>query len=418
VTPARPWVHSPAMGRLALTLSIAVAAFAVTAIGLPPAAVAGSLASPVAKVVPVPPGFVGIDADAPLFEPTAPLNPDRQLDEMVANGVESVRVAFDWAAAQPYESWADVPADQQGQFTNVGGEPMDFSATDQVVGLAAQRGLTVLPTVLYTPGWDAKTNRDGLATPAKTAPYATYLSALVHRYGPHGTYWALHPGIPRLSVRMWQIWNEPNLSYYWPQPFASSYVALLRAAHGAIKSADPGAQVVLGALTNFAWRSIGQIYRISGARHLFDIVAANGFSKTPSNVILFLRLMRNALIHLGDGHKPLLATEVSWPSAQGKSPQHYDFNTTEAGQARNIAALLPMLGSQRTQLRLVGFYYYTWVGAETPHAPAFSFAGLLALRGNRLVAKPALAAYRAGALALEQCRQKAAVATRCAKPAS
>jgi len=404
------------MGRLGLPLSILVVALASAAFGAP-AALAGSSASQPPAIAPVPPGFVGVDADGPLFDPTAHLNLDRQLDQMVANGVESVRVAFNWAAAQPYASWADVPDDQVSQFTDVGGVPTSFAATDQLVGLAAQRGLTLLPTVLYAPGWDAKNNPHGLDTPARTGPYANFLTALVDRYGPRGTYWASHPGIPRLAIRSWQIWNEPNLTYYWPQPFAGSYVALLAAAHAAIKRADPGAKVVLGALTNFAWTSIGQIYRIHGARNLFDVVAVNGFTKTPSNVIVYLRIMRNALIHLGDGHKPLLATEVSWPSAQGKSPQHYDFNTTEAGQARNIAAVLPMLGSERTQLGLIGFYYYTWVGDEAPAAPAFSFAGLLGLKHGTLVAKPALSAFRTGALALEQCRQKGAVATRCAKPA-
>jgi hypothetical protein len=404
------------MGRLGRPRSILVVALACACFGAP-AALAASSASPVPAIAPVPPGFVGVDADGPLFDPAAHLNLDRQLDQMVANGVQSVRVAFNWAAAQPYASWADVPDDQVSQFTSVGGVPTSFTATDQLVGLAAQRGLTLLPTVLYAPGWDAKTNRHGLDTPATTGPYANFLTALVRRYGPHGTYWGLHPGLPRLPIRWWQIWNEPNLSYYWPQPFASSYVALLRAAHAAIKSADPGAKVVLGALTNFAWKSIGEIYRVRGARNLFDIVAVNGFTKTPSNVTVYLRIMRNALIHLGDADKPLLATEVSWPSAQGKSPQHYDFNTTEAGQARNIAAVLPMLGAERTQLGLIGFYYYTWVGDEAPRAPAFSFAGLLGLQRGTLVAKPALSAFRTGALALEQCRQKAAVATRCAKPA-
>lgn len=412
-------LHSPRMGRPGLLLSIVVvvAAVAGAALGLPLPALAGSPAPKVQTVTPVPPGFVGVDADGPLFDPAAHLNLDRQLDQMVADGVESVRTAFSWAAAQPYASWADVPADQTSEFTDVGGLPTDFTATDQLVGAAAQRGLTLLPTILYSPAWDAKTNRHGLATPRSPAPYANFLTALVRRYGPRGSYWSSHPGIPRLAVRTWQIWNEPNLAFYWPQPFAPSYVTLLRAAHGAIKRADPGAKVVLGALTNFAWKSIGQIYRLRGARNLFDIVAVNGFTKTPSNVIVYLRIMRNALIHLGDGHKPLLATEVSWPSAQGKSPQHFDFNTTETGQARNIAAVLPMLGSMRTQLGLIGFYYYTWVGDETPHAMAFAFAGLWGLKRGVLVAKPALSAFRQGALTLERCRQKAAVATRCAKPA-
>jgi hypothetical protein len=212
---------------------------------------------------------------------------------------------------------------------------------------------------------------------------------------------------------MWQIWNEPNISYYWPQPFAHTYVPLLRLADQAIKHADPGAKVVLGALTNFAWRSLGQVYAIPGARSLFDVVAINGFTKQPANVILYMQFMRRAMSHEHDGQKPLLATEVSWPSAQGKTNQRFDFNTTQAGQAHDIAALLPLIGADRVALHLIGFYYYTWVGVEKRRAGAFSFSGLTRLAGDQVVAKPALSAFSTGALALEHCRAKGANADNC-----
>ena len=64
---------------------------------------------------------------------------------------------------------------------------------------------------------------------------------------------------------MWQIWNEPNISAYWRQPFAKGYVPLLRITRQAIKQADPRAKIVLGALTNLAWHSIGQIYSGEGS---------------------------------------------------------------------------------------------------------------------------------------------------------
>jgi hypothetical protein len=392
---------------LALTLAVAVAT-ATVATGAP--------AGPAPTGTPVPRGFVGVDVDGPLFTAGDHVDVARQLDLMVASGVESVRVAFNWAAAQPYRSWADVPTAQASSFQSGSNNvPTSFNASDQIVGLAAQRGLVVLPTILYAPQWDAGENHDGgLPPPARTGPYADYLTALVDRYGRYGTYWASHPSVPRLPVRTWQIWNEPNLSAYWPQPFARSYVALLRAAHGAIKRADPGAQIVLGALTNAAWKYLGQIYRISGARGLFDVIAVNGFTSTPANVILYLELVRRAARHEGDGHKPLLATELSWPSALGRSPQHFDWSTTEAGQARNIAQLLPMLAANRKQLGLLGFDYFTWIGEEHRRAPAFNFAGLVRYQlGGRIIAKPALAAFRRAALAIEGCRRKGAVAGRC-----
>jgi hypothetical protein len=362
----------------------------------------------------VPAGFVGVDVDGPVFGSDDTIDFDRQVGTMVANGVQSIRVAFNWAAAEPYASWSKVPTADRDEYSNVDGKPFLFTQTDQIVGAAAQHDVTVLPTVIFTPSWDARNNKQGpINTPMRTGPYGEYLTALIGRYGPHGSFWKANPQIRRLPIRSWQIWNEENLGYYWPQPFASGYVGLLRTAHAAIRKADPGAKVVLGALTNLAWKSIGQIYRIGGARSLFDVAAVNGFTKLPADVILYLRFTRNAMIHFDDGHKPLLATEVSWPSAQGKSRQKFDFDTTEAGQARNIAALLPMIGASYESLRLAGFYYYTWMGDEGDKSLAFNFAGLLRFHDNKVTVKPALEAFRQGALALEHCKRKGSLASSC-----
>jgi hypothetical protein len=362
----------------------------------------------------VPAGFVGVDVDGPVFGQNDTIDLDRQVGTMVANGVESVRVAFNWAAAEPYASWSKVPTMDRDEYTNVDGKPFLFTQTDAVVGAAAAHDVTVLPTVLYTPSWDARDNKRGpINTPRRTGPYGGYLTALIGRYGPHGSFWKANPQIHRLPIRSWQIWNEENLTYYWPQPFASSYVGLLRTAHAAIRKADPGAKVVLGALTNLAWKSIGQIYKIGGARNLFDVASINGFTKLPADVILYMRFMRDAMIHFNDGRKPLLATEISWPSAQGKSHQKFDFDTTEAGQARDIAALLPMIGANYKSLRLAGFYYYTWMGDESDRSLAFNFAGLLRFDDNKVTIKPALGAFRRAALALEHCKRKGSLASSC-----
>jgi hypothetical protein len=366
----------------------------------------------------VPATFVGVDVDGPMLSPSSGLDLSEEFATMVANGIGTVRLAFNWAAAQPYRSWAEVPTADQSQFKRTGNVPTNFTQTDQLVGLAARHGMTVLPTILYAPRWDAIRHRHRLAFPAVTAPFAGYVTALVGRYGPLGSYWSANPGIPRMPIRDWQIWNEENLSRYWRQPFVSSYVALLRAAHRAIRRADPGAKVVLGALTNSAWIPLRQIYKVRGARHLFDLVSVNAFTKQPANVIRYLRLVRGVMDRFNDRKKPLIATEVSWPSAQGKTKVHFDWDTTEAGQARNISQVLPMLSADRRQLGLHSFYYYTWIGREWPGAPDFNFAGLERLTSSGAVfAKPALAAFRSAALALEHCRRSSSDARRCAQPA-
>lgn len=396
--------HAPtARGRLMLMLALVTLLVGATvqparaSSGAGPRATSSSKKTP--KVQPVPTGFIGMNLDGPFLNPA--INLSRSFDTMVSSGVESVRVAFDWSAAQPVQAG-----------------PIDFRQTDQIVGLAAQRGLTVLPVVIYTPGWDAAPHVPGtLASPADDAPYAAYVRALVQRYGPRGSYWGQHPGTRRLPIRLWQIWNEPNFLYDWSfQPFAPTYVKLLHAAHAAIKQADPGAKVVLAGMPNMAWKYLAQIYAVKGARNDFEVVTAHPYTQQPSNVIEFLALMRNVMDRHGDAGKPLLATETGWNSTGGRANDDYCCQTTQRGQARNAQALLPLLAAHRRQLNLSGFYYYTWVSQEFTGAPSFNFAGLLDFTPSRLITKPVFYSFRRGALALERCRQKSKLATRCLKP--
>ena len=116
----------------------------------------------------MPRGWLGAQADGPLTELGNPFG--SEYDLMRSSGVEAVRTAFDWRAAQP---------DENG--------PIDFAPMDAVVAAAAQRGLPVLPVVHRTPSWAAAHPSKGAAsTPQGTAAYTQFLTALVGRYGPNG----------------------------------------------------------------------------------------------------------------------------------------------------------------------------------------------------------------------------------------
>jgi hypothetical protein len=375
------------------------------------------IAAPAPAGARVPQGFVGMMADGPLLSPT--INLPHQLDQMVASGVENLRLAFNWAAMQPYQSVAQVPATNHSSYTDVGGVPTYFAETDRVIGLAAQRHLPVLPVALYTPSWAAKDPGTFGSPPASDATYAAFAAALVQRYGPHGTFWSAHRSIPRLPIRTWQIWNEPDLPQYWSeQPFYKSYVALLRAARTAIKRVDPGATIVLAGMPDFVWKYLAGIYAVPGARSLFDIVAVHPYTALTFGVIVFLQKVRDVMNRNGDKRKPILATEVSWPSSLGQMPKAdlFGFETTASGQAAKLRTLLPLLARHRAALGLLGFYYYTWLGYEyTGDTTSFDYAGLFRMRSNRLVAKPAFAAFSKAALALESCKRKSSVANRCAQ---
>ncbi len=109
---------------------------------------------------------------------------------MVADGVESLRFEIDWATIQPYRTWSDVPARALGSSPTSTVCRSNLRALDQLVGLAAQRGLSLRPIVIDAPNWDAG-GPAGLAAPPRcdSAPYGTFLTALVHRYGPRGSFW-------------------------------------------------------------------------------------------------------------------------------------------------------------------------------------------------------------------------------------
>ncbi|MDQ2897825.1 MAG: hypothetical protein M3Y09_19695, partial [Actinomycetota bacterium] len=345
-------------------------------------------------------GFVGMNVDGPLLDAGINLTP--VFARMESTGVEAVRTTFNWAAAQP-----------------VPGGPIDFTRTDALVGAAAARGMTVLPVIIYVPSWDAAPHDPGtLANPVDDAPYAAFSAALVHRYGPQGSYWSEHPGTRRLPIRRWQIWNEPNFNYYWRQPFAATYVRLLAAAHAAIHAADPGAKIVLAGFPDLAWKLLDTIYSVPGAARDFDIVAVHPYTEQPANVIRFLQYVRDSMKRHGDTRKPLLVTETGWNSSYGHRPaDNFCCQTTASGQMAKVKAELPLLAARRRSMNLLGFYFYTWAGDEYAGAPSFNFAGLFDDVNGRLNAKPVYPLFRQGVLALERCRRKGATADRCAQRA-
>ena len=377
------------------------------------------VAAPASASAQVPDGFVGMTIDGPLWPNTAPkVNLSRQLDKMVASGVETIRVVFDWATAQPYRSWKDVPAADKDQFTDVNGIPTQFGSIDEIVSEATVRRLKILPVVIYAPDWDAsKHTANNFAAPRANRYYADFMTALVKRYGPHGSFWK---GQSESSpIRTWQIWNEPNIKHFWPlRPIARTYIALVKAAHDAIKAVDSGASVVLGGITNYAWKQLESIYQVPGARKLFDIVAVHPYTAKPSGVMTILKRVRDVMDKAGDSHKPMIADEVSWPSSVGHVPHNGLFNvgTTEAGQASNLAQLLPQLAQDRHKLGLIGFDWYTWATVEPRHGQTFDYSGLFRFSRGTFIAKPAFAAFRKAALAMERCVQKGDVATICAEP--
>ena len=287
--------------------------------------------------------------------------------------------------------------------------PTNFSYMDRIVTSAAQRNLQMLPVILGAPKWARRHAKLGASPPLGTVTYSNFARGLVARYGPNGTFWAAHPELRAQPIRRWQIWNEPNTTFFWSdQPSAKSYVKLLRAAGKAIKGADPGAQIVLAGLPNNSWDAFKDLYA-AGARGLFDVAAVHPFTRRVSGVLTILHRDRVVMKRNGDDSMPLVVTELSWPSGEGKLRTSYGFDVTPAQQAQRVENALPLLVRERERLKIEGVYWYTWLSFDKDKGYPFDWAGLSRLsRKGRVVRKPAFDAMRRTTLPFEGCTAKAA----------
>jgi hypothetical protein len=337
----------------------------------------------------VPQGFYGAVWDGEVAT-APPAVQEAQWGRMAAAGVESARVVFRWDDAQPDPS-----------------QPPGYAATDQLVAFASAHGVRLLPVVIYAPAWARKFPGRGASPPARADDYAAYLRGLVGRYGPQGSFWAERPDLPRRPVREWQVWNEPQLRYQWDdEDYARGYGELLRAAHSALRQADPGAKLVLAGATNVAWDALAELYRRGGIRGRFDIATLHPYTSTADRVVKVARLFRAELRRHGDARKPLWITELGWPASKGRVRSDNTLQTTPRGMAERLERAYALLARTR-RARDVGVsraYWYTWASPYSGR-DIFRFTGLFDFDGGAAPfrAKPAYGVYVRSARRHEGC---------------
>ena len=265
---------------------------------------------------------------------------------MGASGVRTLRINLTWASVQPASP-----------------NQYDWTHYDQVIGDAARSGIRVLATVYGSPSWVAP-SPNYPPTGSNITRFRAFVSAAAARYGSHGTFWAEHPDIPRLPVTWWQLWNEVSSPTFWgPAPNAGQYVRLLRVFHGAVKSADPRARILLAGLLPLQYRPYGipfarylqQIYKRGAARY-FDAAAIHPYGATPSVTMGRIRLMRKLMDGFGDARTPIWVTEIGWASAGSPS----QFTVSPLLQASYLTETFRELAKARKRLRLAGAIWFSF----------------------------------------------------------
>jgi hypothetical protein len=287
-------------------------------------------------------------------------------------GVGTLPVNFAWGSVQsgPYA-------------------PYDWRHYDPVVRGAAENGIRVLATVYSTPSW--------VASPPEIPPLGSNLPAFedfaraaVERYGTDGTFWEQHPGVPKLPITDWQLWNEPNSPLFWkPRPDAGEYLTLLWAFNTAVNDADPQARILLGGLFPAPAGGIPldqfllAIYA-GGGRQLFDAVAVHPYAGTPEEAIDRVEQEREVMRRFGDADKPIWITEVGW--ASGGQPSGVTVGPDR--QAEYLTKTFELASDARERLGLRGVVWFALRDTPGPLWPGH--CGLFTVEGDP---KPAWEAF-------------------------
>lgn len=340
----------------------------------------------------VPQGFFGTNWDGEIVL-SPPTVQDPEWSRMATTGAESARTAFDWAHAQPT---------RDGDFR--------WDRTDHVVTLASEHGLELLPYVLRAPGW-AQKYKASFSPPKRNADYVRFLRALIHRYGPNGSFWKLHPELPLKPLRAWQIWNEPSKRYQWTIPkkkdFAPGYGSLLRASYKAIRKADPGAKVVMAGLPDFSYLDLRHLYEKGNIRGHYDIAAVHPYTHTEHGVQKIVGHFKNVLRREHDAKRPVWVTEMGLPASKGKANNGDPLQTTDQGMAdflrESYGDLMAKLGTKKYGVKRV--YWYTWASIYRGDGEIFNWSGLLHYDDGKgtVSPKPAYDVYRDMARQAEGC---------------
>lgn len=209
--------------------------------------------------------------------------------------VESTAGAFDWQAQDAtvrvdlahglqinaillgtpayYQTGAPLPAPQSP----------DVRPQGNLSLYAAERAT---PQGLYAPVFSDGTDAPA---PGKTINpanrWARFVFLAVNRYKPGGVLAQQHNWSAGQGVRIWEMWNEPDLTSFWDGSLAD-YARLLKVGYLAAKQADAQAQVLFGGLANFSgptfYGDVLEIYDgdpLAGPhRYFHDILATHNYS--------------------------------------------------------------------------------------------------------------------------------------------
>ena len=172
--------------------------------------------------------------------------PERDLELLTEAGFRFVRMDFAWQSVER----------EPGRY--------DFAPYDQLTAALARRGVRALYILDYShPRYEAA---QSVRTAEGRQAFARFAAAAAARYRGQGV--------------IWELWNEPNIGFWQPQPSVDDYMALAHAVFPALRQADPGAVCVAPASAGVPLDFLEACFQ-RGLLELVDAVSVHPYRRQP-----------------------------------------------------------------------------------------------------------------------------------------
>ncbi|MGH2948671.1 MAG: hypothetical protein ACRDPC_20850, partial [Solirubrobacteraceae bacterium] len=224
----------------------------------------------------------------------------------------------------------------------------DWSRYDSLVRESAKQGLRLIAIPNSPPSWATVSSITAPVSGPALDGYIAFIRAAIQRYGSTGSFWTANPGLPKVPVTTWNIWNEPWGNWAWDPglPDPGGYARMFKAVVQAARPADPEARFMAEVET-----------------------FANGYS-TPTS---FMHGMFDAVPDLGEymdlaSHHPYpehAPPDQCRANAVSRGV-HEDWKATmyEFCRVRDVRAILDARGASRTRLWITEIGFTTAPSAD------------------------------------------------------
>ena len=262
---------------------------------------------------------------------------------------------------------------------------------DHEVRLAARAGMEIFPFIIGSPEWVTSEEIDlPVANAWQRRAWASFIRAVVNRYGLDGTFWREEEDVPYVPMLRFEIWNEQNIVSFASEPEPARFARLIRIAGRVIHRQQPGAKVIVGGLfgrplqipPNVASGDfLERMYRAGRVKRYFDGVALHPYVADARAMAAQLRNLRRIMRRHGDAEATLYVTELGWGSASGPTRWQRGLH----GQAYQLNKALGIISANRLRWRIRGVWWFTW----TDEGGSCVFCGSAGLLNAKREAKPA-----------------------------